>query len=153
MTLQHLVTIPSQSIPIHPISLAISWSLRGIRMPPWTTTSTWTAPPDRRLRVRVALIPPSTAPTLGEKKTLGGTPSVEHGYGKLSVYTGWKMFFFLVFSFNNTYIYIYIFIYLFNHISEKMLFLIADGFRILFIPMEPQPRFTHTYIQAFKGQV
>lgn len=56
-------------------------------MPPWTTTSTWKAPPDRRLQARVALIPPSTARTLGEKN-LGGTPSVEHGYGKWSVYTG-----------------------------------------------------------------
>ena len=72
-----LTTSCNHPIPIHPISLAVSWSLRRIRMPPWTTTSTWKAPPDRRLQARVALIPPSTARTLGEKKprwnTLGGT--------------------------------------------------------------------------------
>jgi len=28
------------------------------------------------------------SPDAWEKKTLGGTPSVEHGYGKWSVYTG-----------------------------------------------------------------
>ena len=87
-----LTTSCNHPIPIHPISLAVSWSLRRIRMPPWTTTSTWKAPPDRRLQARVALIPSSTARTLG-KKNLGGTPSVEHGYGKRSVYTGWNMFF------------------------------------------------------------